>query len=104
MQVDMPVFARIDNGKEFFISNSVTTLCRGHFFEDTCNWVDNEFVVFEVLLGENTRSDIITGVGFNESLNVRVQVAENGCRCESLYQAVEDLFKCCIPYKRHILA
>jgi len=104
MQVDVPFVKRIDNSEEFLISNSVIALCRGHFFGDKCNWVENEFVVFEVLLAENTRSDIIRGVGFDESLEFRVEVAENGCRCQSLFQAIEDLFLCCIPYKRHILA
>jgi len=104
MQVDMPFFKCIDNGKEFLISNSIIALCRGHFFRDECNWVENKFVVFEMLLGENTRSNVIRGIGFDESLKFRVEVAEDGCRCESLFQAVEDLFTCCIPCKRHILA
>jgi len=104
MQGDVPFFKRIDNGEEFLISNSVIAFCRGHFFGDGCNWMENEFVVFEVLLGENTRSDVIRGVSFDESLKFRVEVVENGCRCESLFQAVEDLFTCCILYKRHILA
>jgi len=77
MQVDVPFFERIDNGEEFFISNSVIALCRAHFFGDKYNWVENEFVVFEVLLGENTRSDIIRGISFDESLKFRVEVAEN---------------------------
>jgi len=104
MQVDVPFFKCIDNSEEFLISNSVIALCRGHFFGDECNWVENEFVVFEVLLGENTRSDIIRGIGFDESLEFRVEVVKNGSRCESLFQAVEDLFTGCILYKRHILA
>jgi len=54
-------------------------------------------------LGENTRSDVIRDVGFDESLEFRVEVVEDGCRCESLFQAVEDLFTSYIPYKRHIL-
>ena len=104
MQVDVPFFKRIDNGEEFLISNSVIAFCRGYFSGDECNWMEDEFVVFEMLLRENTRSDVIRGVGFDKSLEVRVEVAENGCRCESLFQAVQDLFTCCIPYKRHILA
>jgi len=104
MQVDVLFFKCIDNGEEFLVSNSVIAFCRGHFFGDECNWVENEFVVFEVLLGENTRSDIIRGVGFDKSLEFRVEVAQNGCRYKSLFQAVEDLFTCCIPYKGHILA
>jgi len=104
MQVDMLFFKCIDNGEKFLISNSVIAFCRSHCFGDECNWMEYEFVVFAVLLGENTRSDVIRGVGFDESLEFRVKVAENECRCESLFQAVEDLFTCGIPYKRHILA
>jgi len=104
MQVDVPFVEHIDNGEEFLISNSVIALYRGCFFGDKCNWVENEFVVFEVLLGENARSDIIRGIGFDKSLEVRVEVAENKYRCESLFQPVKDLFTCCIPYKRQIPA
>ena len=104
MQVDVPFFKCIDNGEEFLISNSIIAFCKGHLFGDECNWVENEFVVFEVLLGENTRSDIIRGVSFDESLEFKVEMAQNGCKCESLFQAVEDLFTYCIPYKSHILA
>ena len=74
MQVDVPFFKYIDNGEEFLIFNSVIAFCRGHRFGDECNWVQNEFVVFEVFLGENTRSDIIRGVGFDETLEFRAEV------------------------------
>jgi len=66
--------------------------------------MENEFVVFEVLLEENTKSDVIRVIGFDESLEFGVEVVQNGCRCESPFQVVEDLFTCCTSHKSHILA
>ena len=42
MQVNVPFFESIDNGKKFLISDSIIVFCRCHFFRDKCNWVEKE--------------------------------------------------------------
>jgi len=75
VQVNVPFFKCVDYGEEFFIPNPIIALSRSYFLGNECNWVEDELSIFEMLLRENPRDNIIRSIHLNESFEFGVKIA-----------------------------
>jgi len=73
----VPFFKGKHDGKQFFVSDAVVELSEKHFFKNKCNWMEDRFVIFDMLLRKDTRGDIVKSIGLDNGFEVEIEVLED---------------------------